>query len=234
MTEEEPAMTTTTTRYDFRGCPAYLKQVLGQYTCEVWMSYDAAKVHDATRVVTLDLRRTPRFAGADEVEVDDYVRAGGTTTLGPCWPDSESVGGAGHPAEAAVYVSDRLWEKHKGWIERDDRERDFQTQARCYVDRATGKPNVLRRYYGFLAKLHHLEGRIAAFEVFQLTDPTDKPGRQIWVNLDDRAHCDELEAVPAPGGEVGLFLALPFARRNSLSAGKIPRGLGENVAFVIL
>lgn len=219
----------TTTRYDFHGCAAYLKQVLGKYACEVWLSKAAAEAYDPAAAVKLDLARTPRKAAAGEAEVDDYVDDGGATTLGPCWPDSAAGGGYGHAAEAAVFVHEARWQAYRaqGLIEVPDGEADCQTQVRVYVDHRDGAVVAIRRYYGFLATVTKVGDTLMSVEVHQLTDAIDGPGRAMNVEVDNRKECDALDGRPRVGERIGLFLEERFAGANGLAAVKIPRGLSE-------
>lgn len=222
MSREEPRMATT--RFDVHAAPAYLKQVLGKDHCEVWLSQQAAKTYDRVRFATLHLDLTPTKAAAAKVELDDHADDGGLTTL----DDRVAVG--------AVYLTEALWQEHseRGLIEPAPRgEEACQTQARVYIDRKAGSPEVVRRYYGFVAKLQKLDGRFAAFAVYQHSDALGGPGRQLWIDRDDRAQCDDVELAPSPkpGDQVALFLSWDFAGANGLSAAKIPRGLGAGRRF---
>jgi hypothetical protein len=223
------ASTRTSPRLDFIGVPAFLKQVLGRYRCEAWLSRAAAAAYDRERFFVLDLERSPSQVDPAKVEVDDYYDQGGGTTLGPEWPNPARGDGAGHATEAAVYLVDRVFQQAvgAGLIDAEDAGPEtFRHQIRMYLE--PDRP----RYYGFLSRLRKVDGTIALFEVFQAEELVDRPGRQLWVELDQPDQCDGLDdQTPRPGELMPLFLSWDFAARNNLMGIKYPRGLGDGFAF---
>lgn len=212
------------TRFQFQGCPAYLKQVLDKRTCEVWLWKQHA--FEPRMAVPIDLARNPREAAAADVELDDHTSKGGATTLGPWWP------GATTSDNAVVYLLQEIYDQY----ERDGvaepvpaGEPRWETQVRVGIERVQGKPEVLRRYHGFTAKLVKREGAHAAFSVWCAGEPRDEPGRQLWVALDDLDQVDPLDWTPDAGGFLALFLGWDYAWRNGLHASKLPRGLSGDV-----
>lgn len=216
------------TRFQFQGCPAYLERVLGERQCEAWLWKDL--VFQPSRSVKLDLSRTPTRAAAADVEVDDHTRDGGATTLGPSWP-----GGA--CSEGAVYLLQARYDAIAGKLAEPVPSGDqafevaCQTQVVVTIERKLGAPEVVRRYHGFAAKLRHLDGDHASFDVWCHGDDLDGPGRQLWVHLSQRDQCDELELKAQERGFLALFLSYEYAGRNGLEAAKLPRGLGGGERF---
>jgi hypothetical protein len=80
----------------FVGTPAFLGRVDGQTRCAFWSEEPVDHDFDPTRLIDVDLARTPAAAAAkdidwSQVEVDDCFSGpnGGVfgTTLGPSWPE---------------------------------------------------------------------------------------------------------------------------------------------------
>lgn len=223
----------TTKQYDFFGCPAYLKQVLGPRTCEVWLSKAEAMRYSTTLAdgvtpsfARLDLGATPTAtlqAGA-AVQVDDFID--GLTTLGKQWPGSSRDG---HAAEGAVYLEKTLWEAERkagriAWPPFDGTE-DYQYQSRLYVGYSESGLPSYRRYYGFRARL--LAQLSAGAAVFELSEAYGGSPRQVWVKLDALEQCDGTASFAEAGAVGPLFLSWPFARDHNLKGPKLPVGLEE-------
>ena len=138
--------------------------------------------------------------------------------------------GAGHATQGAVFLAERIWHKAKdaGLLDEEDAGPEtFRHQVRVYVDRPAGDEPVLRRYYGYLARVRKIDDGLGLFEVLPPTAEPTAPGRQLWVDLADRAQCDALEHEHARrGSKVALFLSWSFAAQHNLPGIKFPRGLG--------
>ena len=232
-----------TTHYTFYGCPAYLKQVLDRYVCEVWLSktlatnytklLDPSLATERPAFTVIDLRSTPLFNNGTVV-VDDYIasKEPGLTNLGGEWPNS-SRDSDGHAAEAGVYLIDTFWDNEVKagrlqWPPADAAPnfKAHQLQSRLYVDLINNQ-RTTRRYFGFHARLKIKSGSIAAFEVFPLGAITPQ---QIWVDLSSRDQCD-VTNFNNPGDEGELFLRWSFAQDAGLKGPKLPIGLGEGAGF---
>lgn len=215
----------------FYGVEAYLGRVTDQHLVEVWL--DKSQLYDTAKLFAIDLSATPSkdFASA---KIDDYVLpadlsiARGGTSLGPRYPGSARGAGGGHPAEAAVYLTEDEVKRAKdeakwpAWPQGGAQE-PYRWQLRVHDD-GGGK---LRRYFGFHAMFTSTLNGKHRFDIFESTDHLNAKPILAVLDPQNEAQHDGIDfaVFSAPGQFGPLFLRWDYAASIGLAGAKIPIGL---------
>jgi hypothetical protein len=175
---------------------AFLGAIDGETRCRFWADDPTAHGFSASRLIAVDLARTPAAAAArrvpwSAVEVDDAWASGGAlagTSLGPAWPELSLSG--------VVYLAHARWAA----LPRSRRPRcpPPGAQGRAYEYQSvvhwtgTRDPRAGRRYLGHHAEVLDAVGHLAHVAIYPAgrsraagVEPVHR-----WLDLDDPATCD--------------------------------------------
>jgi hypothetical protein len=195
-------------RWVFRGTGAFVGRVESETRIAFWPDEPADHGFDPSRLIAIDLARTPSAAALgeisrDAVEVDDCfsgpngdVRG---TTIGPRWPEIQLSG--------AVYLEDRFREHLPAAIRPPLPPKFMGGRAYEYTTvlywPGTGDPRAGRRYAGHHAEVLEERASLARVAVFPqgLSDRPHVEPRTMWIDLASAEHTD---AGPGSLTEIGL------------------------------
>ncbi len=172
----------------FVGFGAYVGRIINRTTCEVWTDDPTENDFAADSLIRVDLGKNVNAAmsGAidwSEVEVEDHVNSGGMTSIGPVWPEGESIG--------ALYLAEPLLERlpvRPRLPEMDGA--PYELQSVVY-HAGTTDPRAGRRYRGFHAKVLQRRATRALVHIYQAGSSRSMPPitRQ-WLDLGSVEVCD--------------------------------------------
>jgi hypothetical protein len=189
----------------------FLGRIDGETRCAFWSEEPVDHGFDSTRLIVVDLARTPAAAAAgeiawEEVEVDDcFAGPNGQlagTTLGPRWPELR--------LEGAVYLE-------RGFVDA----LPAALRPACPPIGMTGRPceyvatvylpeqddpRAGRRYAGHWAEVLEERGTLARVAVYppgSSQRPAARPPT-LWIDL---ASADQCDAGPASLTEIGVGAA---------------------------
>ena len=220
----------------FYACSALVGQVVKRRECRVWFEDPDAASHDPGKLVSINLAMSPAEldpAHWSSIQVDDHVRVGGATTIGPEFPGGDYEGG--------IYLVEALWREHKTKIlfppvkkeEPDPGQpplrpiHDHEFQSLLHRDGGAG---TIRRYHGFHAIQLSIQGSIAVVRIFE--PGADVPKGPFGIQLADVSECDPSAnghtQIGLPGVTEGaLFLSWAKARQLELRMPKLPPSQGN-------
>lgn len=181
----------------FVGTGAYLGRIDGETRVAFWTQDPAEHGFDQSRLISLDLAMTPNAAAMgkiswDAIQVDDCFTAPngavGGTTIGPRWPEIQTIG--------AAYLEQRFI---------DSLPRDLQPpcppkhmNGRPYEHKSLlywphiDDPRAGKRYAGHHAEIIDERGGLARVLVYP-PGTGDVPGarsHKLWIDLSDPEQCD--------------------------------------------
>jgi hypothetical protein len=181
----------------FFGTPAFLGRIDGDARCAFWAEEPVDHDFDPSRLISVDLSKTPSAATAkeiewDEVQVEDCFAgpngAVGGTTLGPRWPELRLAG--------AVYLE-------RGFVESlpvalrppcppaGMSGRPYECMAVVYWP-DLDDPRSGSRYAGHFAEILEERGSLARVAVYppgRSEHPNVSPV-QMWIDLASSQQCD--------------------------------------------
>ena len=203
----------------FHGLPAWVGAIHGSTVCEWWSSDPAKSNWDRSLLNTIDLAMTPSAALAGriqvaQVEVDDGVRAGGFTTIGPMWPGGAMLG--------SCWVSDHYLTKLGGKLTTAARGAsfpgyDYEWTAVQYFD---GEQQN-RRFHGVHGRVLQTQGALSLVELWHPgSGATPMPAGRWWIDL--AAGADPTAPALAPNQPGALFLDPITIGHTTLIDPKIP------------
>ena len=186
----------------FVGTGGFLGRIQGDTVCAFWSEEPVDHGFDQSRLITVDLGRTPAAAAAreigwDEVQVDDcFTGPNGNvcgTTLGPRWPEMRLTG--------AVYLERRFAERLPDSlrpacppINMTGRVCEYTTVVYWpgpdWGRDADGRAG--RRYAGHYAEILDERGSLARAAVYP-PGSSQKPHARpltMWIDLASPEHCD--------------------------------------------
>jgi hypothetical protein len=194
-------------RWVFQGTGGFVGRIQSETRIAFWPDEPSDHGFDPTRLITVDLARTPSAAARgeisyDAVEVDDCfsgpngdVRG---TTLGPRWPEIQVAG--------AVYLERRFCERLPAGLRPALPPKFMGGRAYEYLTALywpnTDDPRAGKRYAGHHAELIEERAGLARVAVFP-QGMSDRPGaeaRTMWIDLGSAEHSD---AGPHSLSEIG-------------------------------
>lgn len=176
---------------------AFLGRIDGETRCRFWADDPSEHGFDPSRLITIDLARTPSAAAAgrigwNEVEVDDtFSGPGGRlsgTTLGPAWPEIQVSGVVYLEAAFRSRIPEPVRSPcppHGG----DGHPHEFTTVV--YWP-GTEDPREGNRYAGHHAEILEEQGRLARVAIYApgtSADPGARP-QPLWLDLSSPEQCD--------------------------------------------
>jgi hypothetical protein len=214
----------------FYGFGAFVGRIDGESRCAFWPQDPEEVNYDAALLVPIDLdanvaaARAGKIAWSD-VKVDEHYLDGGTTSIGPYFPDGEAVG--------AVYLEKTYWDRLRREIRpelpaADYGARDYEFQTVVYWE-GTGDPRAGKRYFGFHAEVLDVEESRACVAIYDAgSSRVEAPRAKEWLDLDSLA----VDAPRTRGGltDIGVGGDLPLAgalfieaERAALLGAEIPK-----------
>jgi hypothetical protein len=195
-------------RWIFRGTGGFIGRIEGETRISFWPDEPADHGFDPSRLISVDLARTPTAAAEgeidfDAVEVDDCfsgpngdVRG---TTLGPRWPEIQLTG--------AVYLEQRFCNRlplavRPALPPKFMGGRPYEYMTALYWP-GSGDPRAGRRYAGHHAQILEERGTLARVAVFP-QGASDRPNAEpvrMWIDL---SSADQTDAGPESLTEIGL------------------------------
>jgi hypothetical protein len=195
-------------RWVFQGTGGFVGRIQSETRIAFWPDEPSDHGFDPTRLITVDLARTPSAAARgeishDAVEVDDCfsgpngdVRG---TTIGPRWPEIQVAG--------AVYLEQRFCERLPAALRpalppKFMGGRTYEYLTALYWP-GSDDPRAGKRYAGHHAELLEERAGLARVAVFP-QGMSDRPGveaRTMWIDLGSAEHAD---AGPHSLTEIGL------------------------------
>jgi hypothetical protein len=184
-------------RWVFQGTGGFLGRIESETRIAFWSDEPADHGFDPSRLITIDLARTPTAAllgeiSHDAVEVDDCfsgpngdVRG---TTIGPRWPEIQTAG--------AVYLEQRFCERLPAALRpslppKFMAGRGYEYTTVLYWPNSDD-PRAGRRYAGHHAELLEQRAGLAYVAVYP-QGASDRPGvepRTMWIDLSSAEHID--------------------------------------------
>jgi hypothetical protein len=213
-------------RWIFQGTGGFVGRIEGETRVSFWPDEPSDHGFDPSRLIAVDLARTPSAAAQgeiefDAVEVDDCfsgpngdVRG---TTLGPRWPEIQLTG--------AVYLERRFCDR----LAADVRPalppkfmggRPYEYMTALYWP-GSDDPRAGRRYAGHHAKILEERGPLAKVAVFP-QGSSDRPNAeptQMWIDL---TSADQTDAGPDSLTQIGLGRGLSEGALFLISTGLSP------------
>jgi hypothetical protein len=187
---------------------AYLGRIDGLTRCAFWLDDPTEHGFDHSKLIDIDLARTPNAALAhripwDAVDVDDCFALPtgelGGTTLGPRWPEMQ--------LSAAVLLAESFVARLPASKRPPPIPAGFQGRAYEYLSSAywphTDDPRAGRRYSGHHAEILEERGSLARVKVFPPgSSESDSPRvATMWIDLSSIEQCD---AGPATQTTIGV------------------------------
>lgn len=181
----------------FVSTPGFLGRITGATRCSFWVDEPIDHDFDASRLIEIDLARTPSAALAgsirwDEVQVDDCYPAptGGLigTTIGPAWPELQLAGLVGLEQTFRDALPELL---RPPCPPRGIHGRDYEFQSVVYWP-GTDDPRAGKRYAGHHGKIVSTRGTVARVAIYPPTtsDRADARPVMMWIDLASPAECD--------------------------------------------
>src|SRR5262245_5206647 len=184
-------------RSTFLGTGAFVGMIEGDCRCSFWADEPTDHGFDKTRLISIDLSRSPSAAAAraidwSDVEVDDCILSSSGkpsgTTIGPRWPEMQLLG--------AVYLEQNTWaripEPMRPLCPPAGAEgRDYEFMTAVYWPH-TDDPRAGMRYSGHHAEIIEEQGTLAHVAIFPAgasTRPDAQP-MAMWIDLADPEQCD--------------------------------------------
>jgi hypothetical protein len=181
----------------FVGTGAYVGRVDGVTRLAFWAEEPIDHDFDPSRLISVDLSRTPNAAAAreiswDAVEVDDcavgtHGRLEGTT-VGPRWPEMQLVG--------AVYLEESVVRRlppaaRPPCPPTGMGGRGYEFKRVVYWSHGVD-PRAGRRYIGHHAEILEESGKLARVAVFKsgMSDRPDAVATTMWIDLSSPDECD--------------------------------------------
>lgn len=181
----------------FVGTGAYVGRVDGLTRLAFWAEEPIDHDFDPSRLISVDLSRTPNAAAAreiswDAVEVDDcavgpHGRLEGST-VGPRWPEMQLVG--------AVYLEESVARRlppaaRPPCPPTGMGGRDYEFKRVVYWSQGAD-PRAGRRYIGHHAEILEESGVLARVAVFKsgMSDRPDAVATTMWIDLSSPDECD--------------------------------------------
>jgi hypothetical protein len=195
-------------RWVFRGTGAFIGRIESETRIAFWPDEPFDHGFDPSRLITIDLARTPTAAALgeisyDAVEVDDCfsgpngdVRG---TTIGPRWPEIQVSG--------AVYLEQRFCERLPEAIRPPLPPRFMGGRAYEYTTvlywPGRDDPRAGKRYAGHHAELLEERSSLARVAVYPqgMSDRPNVEPKTMWIDLSSAEHTD---AGPQSLTEIGL------------------------------
>lgn len=223
-------------RWIFQGTGGFLGRIEGETRISFWPDEPSDHGFDTSRLISVDLARTPSAAALgeiefDEVEVDDCfsgpngdVRG---TTLGPRWPEIQVSG--------AVYLEERFRDRLPPSVRpplppKFMGGRPYEFTTVLYWP-GTGDPRAGRRYAGHHAQLLEERGTLARVAVFP-QGSSDRPNAEaaaMWIDL---SSSEQTDAGPGSLTEIGLGRGQSEGALYLVSTGLPPEiALGDTVSL---
>jgi len=181
----------------FTGVAGFLGRIDSVTRCAFWTDEPTDHGFDPTRLVDVDLARTPSAALDEripwtEVTVDDCF-SGPTgnvlgTTVGPQWPELQIAGMLWLEEKFLRALPDRLRPPCPP-VGAEARAYEFQTVV-CWT--GTGDPRAGNRYVGHHAKILEERGTLARVAVFPVGSSMRATARStsMWIDLASAEQCD--------------------------------------------
>jgi hypothetical protein len=195
-------------RWIFRGTGAFVGRIESETRVAFWPNEPVDHGFDPSRLITVDLARTPSAASLgeiafDDVEVDDgFSGPGGDlrgTTIGPRWPEIQVIGAVhleqGFCDRLPADLRPALPPRHMGG-------RDYEYLTALYWP-GSDDPRAGKRYAGHHAELLEQRGSLAQVAVFP-QGASDRPGAQPTVMWIDLSSPEQTDAGPGGLTEIGL------------------------------
>lgn len=210
------------TKVTFHGSPAWVGAIQSPTICEWWASDPAQLNWDRSLLQTVDLSKTPSAAIAgriksSQIEVDDFTRNGGRTTIGPLWPSGASIG--------ACWVSDSYLAKTKGKAKGGPAAPNGHNYEYMTIQYFDGEQQN-RRFHGFHAKLLQVNGSLSLVEIWNPgTGTAGAPAAGTWW-LDLAANADPGTPPLSVNKPAALFLDVATIRQITMFEAKLPKYLG--------
>lgn len=213
-------------RWIFLGTGGFMGRIEGETRISFWPEEPSDHGFDPSRLIAVDLARTPSAAALgkiefDDVEVDDcFSGPNGDvqgTTLGPRWPEIQLTG--------AVYLEQRFRDRLPAGVRPPLPPkflgcRPYELMTSLYWP-GTGDPRAGRRYAGHHAQLLEERGTLARVAVFP-QGSSDRPGAEathMWIDL---SSADQTDAGPDSLTEIGLGRGLDEGALFLVSTGLSP------------
>lgn len=205
------------TKVIFHGLPAWVGAIHGPTACDLWNRDPAQLAWDRSLLYPVDLANTPSAALAgrikpSQIQVDDHRIHGGRTTIGPMFPQGESVGACwvadGHLARLGrTFVS----------VPEGGNGHDYEYKTIQYFDEQQN-----RRFHGFHARVLQVQSHLSLVEVWHpgTGAGTAKPAGSWWLDLSASADPDTPPLQPGQPGP--LFLEANAAKLLAPIEVKIP------------
>lgn len=184
-------------RWVFQGTGGFVGRIESETRIAFWPDEPSDHGFDPSRLITVDLGRTPSAAALgeipfDAVEVDDCfsgpngdVRG---TTLGPRWPEIQLTG--------AVYLEQRFRDRLAPRVRPALPPRFLGGRAYEYTTVLywpnTADPRAGKRYAGHHAELIEERGPLAKVAVFPqgMSDQPHVEAKTMWIDLSSPEHID--------------------------------------------
>ncbi len=195
-------------RWIFQGTGGFIGRIEGETRISFWPDEPSDHDFDPSRLIAVDLARTPSAAAQgeidfDAVEVDDCfsgpngdVRG---TTLGPRWPEIQLTG--------AVYLERRFCDRLSAAVRpslppKFMGGRPYEYMTALYWP-GSDDPRAGKRYAGHHARILEERGPLARVAVFP-QGASDRPSAeptQMWIDL---TSADQTDAGPDSLTQIGL------------------------------
>jgi hypothetical protein len=206
------------TKVIFHGLPAWVGAIHGPTACDWWNRDPAQLAWNRNLLYTIDLANTPSAALAgrirsSQIEVDDHRTNGGRTTLGPLWPQGESVG--------ACWVADthlaRIGRTFAS-VPEGGNGHDYEYKVVHYFD----NEHQNRRFHGFHVRVVQAQNLLSLVEIWHpgTGAGTARPAGAWWLDLS--ASTDPGTPPPALNQPGPLFLEASTANQLGLIETKLP------------
>jgi hypothetical protein len=223
------------TRSVFYGFGAFVGSITGPTTCAWWPDDPNVLKWDATKLVPVDLGKSPEavrqgLIKVSDIQCDDFTTDGGLTKIGPRFP----IGAA----NGACYLEESYWKGLPAGIRPTLKAggmqcRDYELCSVLYWD----GPLAGRRFHGFYVEISKPSGTralVALWNQGTSAVPGQQPHGTYWIDLASQAMAIEpgftevgvAAGVPQKGA---LFVDATVAHAIRPYGGKFPPSLGEEL-----
>jgi hypothetical protein len=181
----------------FVGTPGFLGRIDGETRCAFWVDEPVDHGFDPSRLIEVDLGRTPAAVLAkeinwDDVQVDDcFTGPNGVvtgTTLGPRWPELQLAG--------ALYLEQRFVEALPVWLRPPCPPVGMNAHPHecmtCVYWPDIDDPRAGNRYTGHHAEVLNERGPLAWVSVHPpgRSAQSSVPAVKMWIDLTSAEQCD--------------------------------------------